>query len=116
VSLDRANSPVAAARGQHARIREHMRSRAMERFGLEVGKVVRRALIRKVQTGEVKFAHKITHSRTVIVADYAGIEVTFLYNGARKEILTFLPHDARETAEWRQSHRRPCVPAVNIGI
>jgi len=83
--------------------REHMRTRAMERFGLDAGKLVRRALIHQVQTGEVKFARKLTHSRTVIVAEYAGLELTFLYNGSRKEIVTFLPPDARETAEWRQS-------------
>lgn len=88
----------------------------MERFGLEIGKAARRMLIRKVQTGEVKFSRRITRSRTVVVVDYAGVEVTFLYNRARKEILTFLPRDARETAEWRQSRRRASLPAVNIEV
>lgn len=97
----RANTRLAAAR------REHMRCRAMERFGLDAGKQVRRALIHQVQTGEVKFARKLTHSRTVIVTEYAGLELTFLYNGVRKEIVTFLPADARETAEWRQSGNNP---------
>lgn len=83
--------------------REHMRGRALERFGLDVGKLVRRELIRKVQAGDVKFARRLTHSRTVIVTDYAGLELTFLYSGTHKEIVTFLPSEARETAEWRES-------------
>lgn len=97
----RNKSRLAAAR------REHMRCRAMERFGLDAGKLVRRALIHQVQTGEVKFARKLTHSRTVIVTEYAGMELVFLYNGIRKEIVTFLPADAREAAEWRQSSNNP---------
>ena len=82
--------------------REHMQIRARERFGLEVGKLARRALIRKVHTGDVRFARKLTNSRTVVVAEYKGVEVTFIYCGRMKGILTFLPADTRETAEWRK--------------
>ena len=82
--------------------RQHMQSRARERFGLEIGKLARRTLIRKVQTGDVRFARKLTNSRTVVVAEYAGVEVTFIYCGKIKGILTFLPANARETAEWRR--------------
>lgn len=87
---------------QTAARREHMQNRARERFGLEIGKLARRALIRKVQTGDVRFARKLTNSRTVFVAEYAGVEVTFIYCGKIKGILTFLPANARETSEWRQ--------------
>lgn len=83
--------------------REHMQRRAVERFGLKIGKLDRRTLIRKVQTGDVKFARKLTNSRTVVVAEHAGLEVTFIYCGRSKSILTFLPADSRETAEWRES-------------
>lgn len=93
-------------RGHTAARREHMRCRALQRFGLDVGKLARRELIRKVQAGEIKFARRLTHSRTVVVADYAGLELTFLYSGAHKEIVTFLPAGARETAEWRESRAR----------
>jgi hypothetical protein len=82
--------------------REHMQQRARERFGVEIGKLARRSLIRKVQSGEVHYARKLSHSRTVIVADYAGMEVTFIYCGRTKSILTFLPAEARETAAWRE--------------
>ncbi len=90
------NAPRSAAR------REHMRTRAKERFGLEIGKLARRTLIRKVQSGDVRFARKLTNSRTVVVAEYDGVEVTFIYCGKSKGILTFLPANARETAEWRR--------------
>lgn len=89
--------PAAIAR------RRHMQRRAAERFGVEIGKFARRTLIAKVQSGEFHFARKLTQSRTVVVADYAGVEVTFLYCGRSKSILTFLPPDARETAAWRAS-------------
>jgi hypothetical protein len=100
-------------RGHKAARQEHVRNRAMQRFGLEAGKLVRRELIHKVQAGEVKFARRLTCSRTVIVADYGDLEVTFLYSGTRKEIVTFLPADAKETEDWRQARTtgRKCFQA-----
>jgi hypothetical protein len=83
-----------------------MQARARERFGLEIGKQARRALIRKVQSGEVKYIRKLTHSRTVIVTDYAGVELTFIYSGALKSIVTFLPPDADETTAWRETRQK----------
>lgn len=80
--------------------RQHMQSRAKERFGMEIGSLARRTLIRKVQTGDVQFARKLTNSRTVIVTEYAGVVVTFIYCRKMKGILTFLPANARETAAW----------------
>jgi hypothetical protein len=81
--------------------REHMKKRAKERFGVGIGKWARRSLIGKVQAGDVKFVRKPTNSRTLIVAEHAGIEVTFIYSGTSKGIVTFLPAEARETAQWR---------------
>jgi hypothetical protein len=65
--------------------------------------MARQALIRRVQRGDVKYARKLTHSRTVVVLDHAGGEVTFLYSSATKEIVSFLPPEAAETAGWRRS-------------
>ena len=75
----------------------------MSRFGLEVGKMVRQSLIRRVQKGDVKYARKLTNSRTVIVLDYAHGEMAFLYSSTTKEIVSFLPADAPEIAGWRNS-------------
>ncbi len=83
--------------------RGRMKERALARFGLEVGKAVRQMLVERVRSGEVKYARKLTHSRTVIVLDYAGREITFIYCNTSKEILTFLAPDAPETADWRNS-------------
>jgi hypothetical protein len=76
---------------------------ALSRFGLEVGKMVRQSLIQRVQKGDVKYARKLTNSRTVIVLDYADREMAFLYSSATKEIVSFLPPDAPEIAGWRGS-------------
>jgi hypothetical protein len=83
--------------------RQKTKDGALSRFGLEVGRLVRRALIQRVSKGDVKYARKLTHSRTVIVLDYAGTEMAFIYSGASKEIVSFLPPDAPETADWRNS-------------
>jgi hypothetical protein len=83
--------------------RRQVKECALTRFGFDVGKQARQTLIRRVQKGDVKYARKLTTSRTVIVLDYNGCEMTFLYSSAAKDIISFLGPDAPETAEWRQS-------------
>jgi hypothetical protein len=83
--------------------RQQVKDCAMSRFGLAVGKMVRQSLIRRVQKGDVKYARKLTNSRTVIVLDYAHGEIAFLYSSTTKEIVSFLPADAPEIADWRNS-------------
>jgi hypothetical protein len=83
--------------------RQQVKDCAFSRFGLEVGKMVRQSLIRRVQKGDVKYARKLTNSRTVIVLDYAHGEMAFLYSSRTKEIVSFLPADAPEIADWRNS-------------
>jgi hypothetical protein len=68
-----------------------------------VGKMVRQTLIRRVQKGDVKYACRLTNSRTVIVLDYADGEMAFIYSSATKDIVCFLPPDAPEIAGWRNS-------------
>jgi hypothetical protein len=50
----------------------------------------RAALIHRVHKGDVKYARKLTNSRTLIVLDHNGAELTFVYSSARKEIISFL--------------------------
>jgi hypothetical protein len=83
--------------------RQQVKDCALSRFGLEVGKLARQTLIRRVQKGDVKYARKLTNSRTVIVLDCADGEIAFLYSSATKEIVCFLPPDAAEIAGWRRS-------------
>jgi hypothetical protein len=83
--------------------RQQMQERARARLGLQVGKQIRQSLIRRVWKGDVKYARKLTHSRTVIVLDYEGRELVFLYSNVHKEIISFLAPDAPETAEWRRA-------------
>ena len=82
--------------------RQQVKEYAWSRFGLVVGKQIRQSLIRRVCKGDVKYARKLTNSRTVIVLDYDGEEMSFLYSNAHKEIISFLSPDAPETAEWRR--------------
>jgi hypothetical protein len=83
--------------------RQVVKDCAWSRFGLEVGKMVRQSLIRRVQKGDVKYARKLTNSRTVIVLDYGNGEIAFLYSSRTKEIVSFLHPDAPEIAPWRAS-------------
>jgi hypothetical protein len=83
--------------------RQQVKDCAFSRFGLEIGKMVRQSLIHRVQKGDVKYARKLTNSRTVIVIDYAHRELAFLYSSTTKEIVSFLPADALEIADWRNS-------------
>jgi hypothetical protein len=83
---------------------------ARQRFGLEVNRHLRQTLIRRVTKGDVKYARRVTTSRTVIVLDYAGVEMAFLYSNATKDIVTFLAPDAPETAEWRRSQPAAALP------
>jgi hypothetical protein len=85
--------------------RLRVKAEAFARYGLEIGKRVRQDLIHRVHNGDVKYARKLTHSRTVIVLDHHGAELAFIYSSARREIITFLAADARETAEWRNEKR-----------
>lgn len=101
-------SPTRAerARARDAKTRQarrQMEEHALERFGLQIGKTVRQTLVQRVQRGEVKYARKLTHSRTVVVLDYAGREMALIYSNATGEIVTFLGPGAPETAGWRNS-------------
>ena len=82
--------------------------------GLDVGKLARQSMIRRVRKGDVKYACKLTNSRTVIVLDHEGGERAFLYSSATKEIICFLGPDAPEIAEWvsGQVTPMPRVPPV----
>jgi hypothetical protein len=89
--------------------RRQVKECALARFGLEAGKMVRQTLIRRVQKGDVKYARKLTNTRTVIVLDYADGEMAFLYSSATKDIVSFLAPDAPETADWRRSRAAALV-------
>ena len=70
---------------------------------MAAGRQVRQSLMRRVHAGDVLYARRLTHTRTVIVLIYAEQELAFLYSSAAKQILRFLPPGAPETADWRRS-------------
>jgi hypothetical protein len=65
------------------------------------GKQVRHELLRRVHAGDVQYARRLTHTRTVIVLRSREEEVAFIYSSHTKRIVCFLPPGAAETAEWR---------------
>ena len=73
--------------------------------------MARQTLIRRVQKGDVKYARKLTNSRTVIVLDYAAGEMAFLYSRVTKDIVSFLAPDAPEIADWRRLQAAAPVPS-----
>ncbi len=58
----------------------------------------RAALIQRVHKGDVKYARKLTHSRTLIVLDHHGVELAFVYSSASKKIISFLAPDTAQEA------------------
>jgi hypothetical protein len=64
------------------------------------GKLERQDLLRRVRKGDVKYARKLTRSRTVIVLDYRGDEMAFLYSNQSKRIIRFLAPDVALAAGW----------------
>jgi hypothetical protein len=80
--------------------RQLVKECAHSRLGLDVDKLARQSMIRRVRKGDVKYACKLTNSRTVIVLDHEGGERAFLYSSATKEIICFLGPNAPEIAGW----------------
>jgi hypothetical protein len=80
--------------------RQQVKECAHSRLGLDIDKLARQSMIRRVRKGDVKYAHKLTNSRTVIVLDHEGGERAFLYSSASKEIICFLGPNAPEIAGW----------------
>jgi hypothetical protein len=77
-----------------------------KRTRLEIGKAMRRELIRRVQAGEIDYARRVTHSRTAAVLQYEGTAIAVLYSRASKSILSILPLEAPELAGWSCSTGR----------
>lgn len=71
--------------------------------GIQVGKETRRELIRRVRRGDVRYAQKLTASRTMIVLEHDGVEMAFVYSKTDKTILRFLQPNAPETVDWLRS-------------
>jgi hypothetical protein len=79
--------------------RQLVKDGAFARLGLEVNKQTRQSMIRRVRKGDVKYARRLTNSRTVIVLDHEGGERAFLYSSTTREILCFLGPDSPEIAD-----------------
>ena len=81
--------------------RRRLKESAWSWFQLAASKAARQTLVQKVQNGDVRYARRLTRSRTVVVLEYAGQEIAFIYSGAEEAIVTFLPLDAAELEGWK---------------
>jgi hypothetical protein len=82
--------------------RRRMKESAWSWFQLAASKAANKTLVERVQSGDVRYARRLTRSRTVVVLEYAGQEIAFIYSSASKEIISFLPLDAAELEGWRK--------------
>jgi hypothetical protein len=82
--------------------RRRMKESAWSWFQLSAGKAARQTLVERVRNGDVRYARRLTRSRTAVVLEYAGQEIAFIYSSATKEIISFLPLDAAELAGWKE--------------
>lgn len=87
-----------------------VKERARARLGVHVDKAARQTILRRVRKGDIRYARKLTHSRTVMVVEHEGRELAFLYSSAHQEIIGFLSPDAPEIAEWRERRAAPGKP------
>lgn len=90
------------ARPKKKLLRRRMKESAWSWFQLSAGKAARQTLVERVQNGDVRYARRLTRSRTVVVLEYAGQEIALIYSSASKEIISFLPLDAAELEGWRE--------------
>ena len=79
-------------------------------------KRARQSMIRRVRKGDVRYARKMTHSRTVIVMEHEGRELAFLYSNASQQILSFLSLEAPEVAEWAAKKAQPAKPVRRLSF
>jgi hypothetical protein len=96
--------------------RQLVKECAYSRLGLNVGRQARQSMIRRVRKGDVKYARKLTNSRTVIVLDHEGGEWTFLYSSATKEIICFLGPDAPEISDRGSEQAAPATLAAPVWL
>jgi hypothetical protein len=99
----------------HRASRAPARHPVASRSGIPIGKEVRRELLRRVWQGDIRYARKLTASRTVIVLEHGGAEMAFIYSRTARSILSFLEPDAPETVEWRRSRCRSSHPPDQEG-
>jgi hypothetical protein len=71
--------------------RRHARSRAFERYGLEIGADSHSRIVEAIQQGRSR--HVETQSLRVVIhdVDLDGLTVRVVYDRQRKQIATFLP-------------------------
>lgn len=71
--------------------RAHAKRRALERFGIELTKDVRRTLVQAIQKGEARFRARQSLRITHWIVEYQGKELPVVYDRQRHEIVTVLP-------------------------
>ena len=75
-------------------LRIHANKRLRQRHGMPLCNKLRNTLIKAVQDDEAVFVERQSNRVTVWEYTVDGELLRFVYDKKRKEIVTFLPHDA----------------------
>lgn len=73
--------------------RHHAKRRARERFGVLLGKRLRREIIATIQSGAGRFYDRQSCRISRFLFDICGREAIVVYDRARKEIVTVFPYE-----------------------
>ena len=74
--------------------RKHARQRALERYGIDYNRDVRREFLKKIANSGAKFICRQSNRVTVFDVEHEGQTVRFVYDSSRQEIITFLPKES----------------------
>lgn len=71
--------------------RRHGKARAMQRYGIELNKQLRRDITRLIYDGKGLFIQKCKSKRVVLMVIFENQECLVIYDKKTKTIVTFLP-------------------------
>lgn len=76
--------------------RRHAKKRAFERYGLVLNKFDFQTIILRIQTNKAKFIERQTNRITIWELTVHDILCRVVYDKQRKQIVSFLPLEAKE--------------------
>lgn len=81
-----------------SRATSHAKSRAAERYGVELSKDDLAAIVGKIRRNEAISRRKLTATRSEAIVEHKGVKYRVIYSKKIKAIVTCLPHIDPESA------------------
>jgi hypothetical protein len=82
-----------------AKMREHAKQRAKQRYGVEIYGPVRKEIIDMIKNGQAKFISRLSRTRTLFSVVLNDKTTFVIYSAAIHDIVTFLPNKKAEKGE-----------------